>query len=135
MSTFLLLDSDRQHCPGESWNCCPLYSFFRHRQTVRRPWRPLSALDLRVIAACHPPSIVWEHSVVFGPCDRVRIQELGGEPHISHTRAMCSLPCWWVSMASLCWNAVGGTCMLRNTPHHGGLDGAALRISTLAIVR
>lgn len=119
-STFLLLVSDRQRRRGESWNCCPLCSFFRHRQRVCCPWRPLSAVDLRVMAACHPPSIVWDHSVVFGPCDRVRIQQLAGESHISHTRATCSLPCWWVSMASLCWNAVGGTCMLRNTSHHGG---------------
>lgn len=66
------------------------------------------------MAACHPPSIVWDHSVGFGPCDRVRIQKLTGELHISHTRAMCFLPFWWVSMASPYWNAVGGNCMLRH---------------------
>lgn len=70
----------------------------------------------------------------FWPLRQSQDPAIAGESHISHTRAMCSLPFWWVSMASLCWNAVGGTCILRNTSHHGGLDGAALRICALAIV-
>lgn len=61
--------------------------------------------------------------MVSGPCARVRIQQLAREL-IYQTWTTCFLPFWWVSIASLRWDAVGGISLVRTEAHYVGVDAA-----------
>lgn len=89
MSTYLPLISRCQHCRGEPWDRCAA-AFPVGTGGGFVTLRDLSQPDLE---SCGPPchgrlplalNSLGEHAVVFGPCDRVRIQHLARELHISN---------------------------------------------------